>query len=295
MHPATHAIIKRFRKAKKPYLLKMERDMGSTRYKPIKYKHAIIEAFDAGHCVGSVQFRVQTSRGAFVFTGDVNNDPENIAFPPARPIEGNFVAIESTMGDPTMIAKRRSEIYQSIRDFLASSLGNGSSFAVFYGHALGKGQEITKLLNCTSGISLDHVVVGDRTFRNNKIYEKYESPIGRYQQMEKTIPPGKTVLFLDLYQMNKDRTTAARKFKLEHEPPSLIVSAFGDPSFNMPSIVLSSHADFNGLNQYVDSAMAQTKGSGIVIPFHGSHGKLAACLRSRGYAAIDPHEGIVTA
>jgi len=293
MHPATLDIIKMYRKIKKPVVLKIESRGEDTKYKSMKFKNIAIEAHDAGHCVGSVQFRVQTSKGAFVFTGDMSNDPDNIALNSAKSIEANYLAIESTMGEPRMIAEPRPEIYRKIYDFLAGNLNNGKDIAVLYGHAIGKGQEITKLVSYFGGINIDHFLVGKRTQDINMIYEKYDSSIGRYKQFEKVIPPGKNVFFFDLYSMNANGVTAAKKFGLDKEPPSLIVSAFGDPSFGIPMIVLSSHADFNGLNRYVDESMAQTKEGGMVIPFHGSSGVLADHLRSRGYNAVDSHSNVI--
>jgi hypothetical protein len=293
MHPATHDIMAAYRKIKKPVIIKRDgNDPG--RYKQLKFKHLAIDIFDAGHCVGSVQFRVQTSKGAFVFTGDVNNDPDNIALAPATSIEANYLAIESTMGEPAMVAAPRPDTYRKIQEFLASSLGNGGNLVAMYGHAIGKGQEITKLVNSLGGFQVDNILVGNRTFNVNNVYEKYDSKIGKYAQYDSSIPPGKTVMFFDLYSMNANGMTVAKKFKLPAEPPSLIVSAFGDPSFGIPMIVLSSHADFNGLNRYVDESMVHTKEGGVVIPFHGSSAILAGHLRSRGYNAVDPHVEVIT-
>ena len=294
MHPATLEILSIYRKIKKPVSLKIEKRGAVARYKPLKFKHLTIDAYNAGHCVGSVQFRVQTSKGAFVFTGDMNNDLDNIAMRPALSVEANYLAIESTMGEPRMVAEPRPAVYRKIYDFLSDSLGDGRNVAVLYGHAIGKGQEITKLVNYLGGITVDHMLVGARTRAVNKIYEKYDSSIGKYARYDKTIPPGKVVLFFDLYNMKANGLTAKKKFKLAEEPPSLIVSAFGDPSFGIPMIVLSSHADFTGLNRYVDESMAQTKDGGIVIPFHGSSGVFAEHLHSRGFNSADPHVNVIT-
>lgn len=297
MHPATRDILSSnkimFKRVKKTIPLMKKRGVVPGRYDPVEYNGMCIEAFDSGHCIGSVQFKITSGEGSFVFTGDVNLEG-SVALKPAEAIPCDHLFIESTMGKSDMIAPVRADSYNAIHDFLKESFDAGNTISVIYGHAIGKGQEITKMLNYFDDLDIQNILVDGRAFYVNKLYEKYELPIGFYREYNKNsfeIPDENTVIYYDLYRMNTGKSTVMKSLGLDAEPPSLITSAFGEKEFNFPIITISSHSDFNGLNLYVRRAIK--KESGKVTTFHGSHGEFADHLQSEGYDASDCHETVV--
>jgi putative mRNA 3-end processing factor len=293
MHPASFELATQYKKIGNSILLQRDIHAMTTvpRYKSIKFRNLLIESFNAGHCIGSVQFKITSPEGRFVFTGDINTEG-SVAMPPAEILEADVLAIEATMGTPEMIAMPRADAYPYIHEFLKKHFSDGNKVIAFYGHAIGKGQELTKIVNYFEDIDDINVLVDNRIAASNGIYDKYEIPVGKYGTMGSALPRGKVVLLMDAYKLHENEVTAGKKFGLDKEPPSLLFSAIPHDELPFDRIVLSSHADFNALNAYVDASMQNKKFRGNVVVFHGFHATFTRHLDGREYNAVDAHEDV---
>ncbi len=296
MHPATKDILTQYNrdKVRKDVLLRRDqRDTAGSDHVPIKVKGLVIEAFDAGHCIGSVQFKITSpTDGTIVFTGDINT-AGSMALAGGKILPADILIIESTMGKPGMNMVPRASAYASVHSFLQEQWESGKRIVAIYGHSIGKGQEMTMLLNSINGNPSYDVYVDPRTAYVNRVYERYLIPMGAYNDTGSLVPTGNgklSVVFSDLYNLLKSGGTVESKLKLASRPPAMVVSAFPDEAAKeYPVISLSSHDDFDGLNRYVDASVGK---KGKVVTFHGFHAELASHLQSRGINAIDAHREI---
>lgn len=284
MHPATHDISSRWNKFEKPVFIEAGEKM--------KLGGIEIQAFNAGHCMGSLQFKVESSEGSLTFTGDINTNG-SVVMEPADIIPADYIAIEATMGNPSMVVPPRDEAYGVIKDFVKSHIGDGKTFIVLYGHALGKGQELVKLLNEIEE-PFFNIFVDNRTNSLNKIYERYHDMLGEYEKvnMAKLFGGDDAVIVYDLYQLHK-KMPFHKKYGITREPPSMIISAFGVEGKDYPIINLSSHDDFNGILGYIKKADEKKDGKPKVIAFHGDHEAFCTSLREQGFYAYDSHVDVL--
>lgn len=295
MHPATAEILRlRYRYIKDVIPLQRMIKPGEIEdvYKSIKFKDVKIEACNAGHVIGSVQFKITTGEETLVFTGDINSEG-TMVMRPAPVLEADILAIEATAASPALVTPSRQEAFRAMHDFIQRSFSDGHDMIVFFGNPIGKGQEITAMVNSLGGEW--KFIVENRTFVMNGIHEKYMIPLGNYTSV-KTMKNGskkKKIVFLDVNKLAGSNITGAKLFKLDHEPPSMIVSIFGheyDKMFDL--LKLSSHDDWNDLNKYVNQSVK--KNSGRIATFHGFSKDFARHLRGNGFDAIDSHEEILS-
>lgn len=298
MHAATAEILRyRYKIIKGDIILEKMAKPGEIEdiYMPIKYKNLKIEAFNAGHTIGSVQFKVTGKEGSLVFTGDANSIGTTV-MRPAPILEADVLAIEATMGHPSLVTPSRAESFQIINDFLEGGFSDGNDMVVMFGNSIGKGQEITKMVNSLDIGIKKELFVENRTFDINGIYEKYMIPLGTYKPLSAMDgKSGKKVVFMDVNKLvGSSKLTGAKMFKMDTEPPSMIVSIFGHGyEKQFQQLKMSSHDDWNGLNNYVEKSI--NKNGGKVAVFHGFSKEFSRHLKRRGYDSIDAHAEILDA
>jgi putative mRNA 3-end processing factor len=286
MHPATRDITTWWLGAKRYTLIRQGQSC--------HYLDAKIEAFEAGHCIGSLQYRVTTSECTFTFTGDVNSTPGSLALNKGEIVPSDYIAIDSTMGNPSHVMKSREIAYSEIYKFIKEKLFNGSNSVAIYGQSLGKVQEIVKFLWSIEGFDAK-VAVDSRSRMMNDVYEKYRGYLGKYHEINEGSfsDEWKTVIVHDLYSLKKSKVPPLSKFNGGIELPSIIVSAFGHEDTSYPVLFMSSHDDFDGIYRYIVDASEIMGKKPVILPFHGEHESFTKEMQLAGYDATDPHVDVI--
>jgi putative mRNA 3-end processing factor len=242
-----------------------------------------IEAFEAGHCIGSLQYRVTTTDGSLVYTGDVNNKG-SLTNKRAPVITGDYLAIECTLGDPSIKPEYYEVVYAVLESFMKSSLDSRGS-AVIYAYPLGAVQEIIYLFNTMEPWKDFNVRIHGTAFKVTRIYEKHSgNSLGRYVELKRSTRKELNVVLAGLssarYKEEINERLAIKK------PPFMMVSG-KNTNGKIPHVNLSLHSTYKEINEYIKKCSPV-----LVLPFHGKHAKFTADAIKRGIKAIDVHENV---
>lgn len=110
-------------------------------------KEIKITSFNAGHCVGSLQFLIEVEDRKIVYTGDFCLE-NRMGYRRGNIIEGTDLVIDSTYFDKRYQFPPRNEIYTSILKWIKKRLiDENQDQLLIFGRRLGTCQEITSLLN----------------------------------------------------------------------------------------------------------------------------------------------------
>jgi putative mRNA 3-end processing factor len=127
------------------------RDRTVANWRPIEYDHKLrigdteIVPLNAGHMLGSAQFKVITSDHTYVYTGDINC--VNTLTTRAAEVSGcDTLIVEATYGDPSFIFPRRERTYARIVNWALREIKAGR-MPTFHVYSSGKSQEIVRLFN----------------------------------------------------------------------------------------------------------------------------------------------------
>ena len=230
-----------------------------------------IVAHPAGHVLGAAQLEVRWRGEVMVYTGDFR-------LRPGATCEGGVIVpcdvlvIETTYGKPRFRFPDRSEVVPALVEDVRGVLGRGGC-AVLLAYALGRAQELLKLLEdeelplrMTSSVA-----------RICKVYRELgvglaDVPLARTGEPNVVVlaPPGE------------------RRSRLVRSAPGLeriAVTGWGAGGLEAVPYgadrvhVLSDHADFDELNEYVDGC-----GARVVYTTHGFD-EFHRTLRARGVSA----------
>ncbi len=132
---------------------------------------------NAGHVAGSLMFRLESPCCSIGYTGDFNFEG-SIILEPAELLNTDILVIDTTYGSPKYSFPPRSIIYEKIRETISEVVNNGK-IPILHGYALGKGQELTKVVNTF----LNHSVgVDSKVGAINRIYERFSGiKLGNYR------------------------------------------------------------------------------------------------------------------
>jgi putative mRNA 3-end processing factor len=101
----------------------------------------------AGHIIGSAQVRVEYKGEVWVVSGDYKTEDDGISTP-FEPVKCNAFITESTFGLPIYKWRPQADIFQDMKDWIATNNGNGRT-SVFIAYSLGKAQRILQPLAAT--------------------------------------------------------------------------------------------------------------------------------------------------
>lgn len=100
---------------------------------------------NAGHMLGSAQFKVSTRDHVYVYSGDLNC-VDTLTTEAAEIPECDTLIVEATYGDPTFIFPRRERTYARIINWALRQVKEGRT-PTFHVYSSGKSQEIVRLFN----------------------------------------------------------------------------------------------------------------------------------------------------
>lgn len=133
--------------------------------KPLEFGGLRLTALGAGHCLGSAMLLAEDGDQSMLYTGDFKLGDSLTAAPP-EPRHADWLVMESTFGRPEYRLPPRSETIARLLEVVHAALAEGRT-PVIHAYALGKSQEVTKILT-THGVP---VLQHHRVWAMSQVYE----------------------------------------------------------------------------------------------------------------------------
>ncbi|MBI1973541.1 hypothetical protein HYS54_01895 [Candidatus Micrarchaeota archaeon] len=246
----------------------------------LKIGDALVSLHDAGHVLGSAQFRIEEDDNVVVYTGDMKASP-SFLFGGAEQPECDTLVIDSTFGSPEYSFPPASDVAESIKSWVST---HSDSNVVFGAYPLGKTQELVSILN---GIGVQPIIsrrashfshVCDWSGLRQEFLESGtpEAELSRAHACVEIVSPSLLQRSAAITRSeNGKRTLTALATGWAGSP----LASGCDRAFP-----LSGHSDFSELLEY-----AASSGAKRVLTVHGFDRELAAHLRKRGINARPLH------
>ncbi len=231
-----------------------------------------LTTFPAGHCLGSAMLLAEDEKQSLLFTGDFKLGPSATSEEAELP-QADILVMESTFGRPKYRLPPRDEVIAELLDLVRRTLAEGRT-PVVHAYALGKSQEVTRLLT-KAGIPVQQHPM---TFAVSEVYHQCGVDLGHVTAYENEWLPGHAVITLP---------KGMKKFRLigiEH-PVSIAVTGWAIDSSTKyrqgvdHALPLSDHADFDELLETVERVDAKA-----IYCTHGPR-DFVEYLRAEGYNA----------
>lgn len=251
----------------------------SGKAKTIKYRQTVrigdglkVKSFNSGHVLGSAAFNLQGDGFSLTYTGDINT-VETLTTKPAESRKTDILIIESTYGHPSYVFPPRHQTYARIVKWALECLSDGV-IPAFKAYSIGKSQELIKLFNAYTTIP---VVVGPYVSRASETYVEFGQKLDYLPSVEsdalRLLASGGCV-YVD---SQVRRMLTHRRVRWAFVSGWALHHRYGGVDAAFP---LSSHADYNGLMQYVEETEPEK-----TYVFHGFSDYFARALRRRGFDA----------
>jgi len=156
------------------------REVSVDDFVPVKINETVqvndikITAHNAGHILGSAQFKIQTALESVVYTGDINC-VDTLTTNAAEILECDALIMEATYGHPAYTFPRREDTYVEIVKWAVSQIRAGRT-PVFHLYSAGKAQEIIRLFNLFTRVTVvTHPIVSriSATYSNSGLKLDY--------------------------------------------------------------------------------------------------------------------------
>ncbi len=141
---------------------------------PIQWADLRLTTYPAGHCLGSAMLLAEDGERSLLYTGDFKLRPSLTADAAELP-QADTLVIESTWGHPD---HRLPPLDETVEEFLAlvrKTLADGNT-PVIHAYALGKSQEVTRLLTREGIAVLQHGTI----YEVSRKYEELGCSLGCY-------------------------------------------------------------------------------------------------------------------
>ncbi len=212
-----------------------------------------IEAHNAGHILGSVQYELRLGDYSIVYTGDLNLE-DTLISRAAEPISCDVLLIEATYGHPSHTRPTREIIINGIVEWAIRTIREGFT-PLFYADGLGNSQELISIFNRYTKIP---IVVHGKIAKLSRIYKAHGFPLEFFEEGDLR---GEGLDRSDRILLMPKRA----KFKRTGRHRPALVSGWGDiGGFGMEAFPLSDHADFGSLLRYVEESSPN-----LVLTVHG--------------------------
>jgi len=155
---------------------------------PTEWGGLRLTTFPAGHCLGSAMLLADDGRQRLLYTGDFKLSDSATARRAELP-EADILIVESTYGDPRYrLPPREETIAEFIR--LVGEVIAADRTPVVQAYALGKSQEVTRLLTAAGFPVLQHPAI----HRVSQEYEACGVALGDYDLYRGETSPGAVVI-----------------------------------------------------------------------------------------------------
>ena len=152
-------------------------DVGDALSEPIDWGGLRLTTFPAGHCLGSAMLLAEDGRQSLLYTGDFKLGESATAAQAELP-HADILVIESTYGHPDYRLPPRQQVLDELLALVRHTLAD-DAVPVIQAYALGKGQEVTRLLTDAGIPVLQHRHV----FAVSQVYEACGMSLGRYERL----------------------------------------------------------------------------------------------------------------
>jgi Cft2 family RNA processing exonuclease len=151
---------------------------------PIEWGGLRLTTYPAGHCLGSAMLLADDGQQSLLYTGDFKLGESATAQQAELP-HADILIIESTYGHPDYRLPPRQAALEQLFDLVRHTLADGA-IPVIQAYALGKGQEVTRLLTDQNIPVLQHPNI----YAVSQVYEACGMSLGRYKIFTGTVEPG---------------------------------------------------------------------------------------------------------
>ena len=239
---------------------------------PLDWGPLRLTTYPAGHCLGSAMLLAQSEQGSLLYTGDFKLSPSATAEAAELP-HADVLVMESTFGDPRYRHPPRDRAIESLVDRVRDCFRRGAT-PVVRSYALGKSQEVTRLLSNEGFAVLQH----PKVYEISRVYEACGVSLGNFGRLQRPAPAGH-VLIVPPPHSPEPWIEPRRRYTT--------IAVTGWAGSGMPrrqaradyAIALSDHADYGELLE----AIERVKPSEIYCT-HGPR-EFADHLRTKGYNA----------
>ena len=208
---------------------------------PLEGRGLRLTSYPAGHCLGSAMLLAEDGAESLLYTGDFKLGESATAERAELP-HADILVIESTYGTPAYRLPPRKEVIEKFLALVRQTLENGS-VPVILTYALGKSQEVTKILT-TAGIP---VVQHRKVFDVSEVYEQCGMSLGSFELFEGRVEPGK-VLIVPPGMGHLDKIGRQTRFAVT----GWAIDSSAKYRFHVDhAIPLSDHADYDELLEAV--------------------------------------------
>ncbi len=230
-----------------------------------------ITPYNSGHVLGSFQFFIESDTKSILYSSDINC-VKSLTTPPAESLEADILILESTYGRPEYSLPPREEVYAEIIEWCVKTLGEGR-IPVFKAYALGKSQELIKLMNSYLHIP---VIVDSEIAFISEVYNKNGVKlnfISQHREEAQSLLKEKFCILILSSFKNSGLLFDRRSFELAFASGWALKFK---PKYCSAAFPLSSHADYYQLLSFVE-ACAPKK----VYTCHGFAHDLAKAIESK--------------
>lgn len=249
------------------------------RIKEMRYHESIefgplqLTALPAGHCLGSAMLLADDGEQKLLYTGDYKLGPSATSVEAELP-QADILVMESTFGKPRYKLPPRDEVIGELLDLVKKLLGEEKT-PVIHAYALGKSQEISKILTNAGVPVSQHPTI----FAVSEIYKACGMDLGDVKKCQQPVQKGRVVVTLP---------RGMKGFRLPRiaNPVSIAVTGWAADSGTKYrqgvdyAFPLSDHADFNQLIE-----TAERVGAEKIYCTHGPK-EFVEHLRARGFNAM---------
>jgi Cft2 family RNA processing exonuclease len=154
------------------------------RVREMAYREAVefgglrLTALPAGHCLGSAMLLAEDGERSLLYTGDFKLGPSSTSETAELP-KADILIMESTFGRPHYRLPPRNAVIAQLMKLVHAALADGRT-PVIHAYALGKSQEVTKLLTDSGVPVLQHPVV----YAVSREYEKCGVVLGDFGEFD---------------------------------------------------------------------------------------------------------------
>lgn len=219
-----------------------------------------IQVFEAGHCIGSLQFKLSYRQKTIIYTGDFCVEPRMGMYKGTILTGRNSTLItDSTYSNEKYIFPARNDVYREIYEWL-QSVFRTHNIAILFARPLGTAQELTELINMST-LNCD-IFVHPSIYYHNLIHNNYY-PLGNFQyrknlfdsSLDKFLFPKtpkkkrKKVFLLPLFLYNKEQLPKLRE--IYGKSMAICTGWALTQRFAIKSFALTSHSGHNAIQQYL--------------------------------------------
>jgi len=240
---------------------------------PIEFGPLRLTTYPAGHCLGSAMLLAEVDDQSLLYTGDFKLGP-SVTSEPAELPHADILVMESTFGKPQYRLPPRAEVVAELLELVRGTLAAGQT-PIIHAYALGKAQEVTKLLTNACIPVQQHPM----TFAVSEVYRQCGMDLGAVSEFKDQWRPGHAVVTLPRGMKN---------FRLAgiDDPVSIAVTGWAMDSSTKyrqkvdHALPLSDHADFDQLLE-----TAERVGAKEIYCTHGPR-DFVGHLRAAGFNAF---------